>query len=109
MSWTNECTAWRYLSLRTFTGPPGQQQVVVSGLEQAGDCLLCLQSWAHWLHPAHWLDNVWTRARVVITVVTSLAIVLLLLLTARILRSLCRLCHCTSQKRDKNLRILIGN
>ena len=84
--------------------------MVVSGLEQVGDCVLCLQAWSHWLHPAHWLDKVWTRARLVITLLTSLAIILLLLLTVKIIRSLCRLCHCTSQKQqDKNLRILIGN
>ena len=95
--------------LRTFSGVSGHHQVAVSGLERVGDCVLCLQSWSHWLHPAHWLDNVWTRARVVITIVTSLLIIIIILITVKILRSLCRLCNCTKNKQDKNLRILIGN
>ena len=94
------------LDMRTWRPRGGQLELEVSGRELPGDCgVLCVQSWLHWLHPAHWLDNVWPQARVVITSITLVIVIILFLLILKIIKSL--LCLCSRKQQDKKFRILI--
>lgn len=78
-------------SLRTFRSVlerPAAQEVAAS--QKA--CLACSTAWLHWLDPGHWLDTGWPHARVVISVCTGVALLLLLLLLWKCLKSLCWCC-----------------
>ena len=63
------------------------------------DCISCLQSWLHWLDPAHWLDNIWPQSRIVIVTITLFSVIIILLIILRFLLSICRCCGCVSRKK----------
>jgi hypothetical protein len=76
----------------------GIQLISARSSSSAGmDCLVCVDSWLHWLHPLNWFDAVWNVTR---AVVVAIAIVAGTVVVACCIKAVCCCCKmstcCTS-------------
>ena len=84
-------------NLRSFRSTPDMKWPV--GASAVADCLSCGSAWLHWLHPGHWLETAWPQTRVVIVLTMAVMGILLIIVTCKCVRGVCKCCGCSYRKK----------
>ena len=84
-------------NLRTFRSAPDSKEPRQANSVE--DCLSCGTAWLHWLDPDNWLDTSWPQARIVILLTMAVMGIIAILITCKLVRSICRCCGCVANKK----------
>ena len=91
-------------TLRTFL-TSNKHPYTLTGQDSIPDCLGCSSTWLHWLNPDQWLNSMWPQARIIITVIMSVVVIITIFLIWRVWGKICK-CIVPNKKNSKKKKIL---
>ena len=84
--------------MRHVSPPPATWSHGVTSVD-TWDCVTCLDTWLHWLHPLHWVDTAWPLSRIIINTVIILIFVIAITIMFKIVKHYCCCCIICQNKK----------